>query len=530
MDPIQPVGAMIQPPNPQQGLNAYSSLLGIQQQKQALQIGAAQIPGIQAQSQQQVQTATQRSAMAHYFQTHDMEQHVSEDGTIDLNVLGDPDLRKAAGDSFPQVAQSLMAVKNSQLEAKTRLANLNDTVRSQFDRSVAALREDDDVKQDNQAGRQKVQTAIQQFADSGGPDAQRIAQIYSPMLQHVPQGRLSSSLGHLQMQAQSATEQQGQQNPALGTQFGPNGELIGTGQSRVSGELSAAGPGIGVGLSPAQLAQTITLPNRQVTTLGAFLGMNRRGGGGGGATFPPHVGASSPQDTRVRTALDDAPPANAPGAAQDAYNQSAEAARQQVSSAVGADKDYGLNVNLSNTIRRLSNDTKTGPGSDKWQKALGAIGAPAGLSNVSNFQLLGAYLDRQAATLRAQMGLPTTNEGVQTSQAIQGNTEYQRGAIQDKNDLTQALVEGVHQYRRGLQMATGFSPYPSPVVAQRFTSAWADNFDPNVFKLENAQKRVASGEDRNAVKDILKGLTPQEADSLRQKRKNLQLLAQGQMP
>lgn len=220
-----------------------------------------------------------------------------------------------------------------------------------------------------------------------------------------------------------------------------------------------------------------------------------------------------------RSAQDDAPGANAPKAVQENYQTASKAAQEHVDSTRKADEGYGNNISISNTIRHLASDTKTGPGTETYQKAMAALGVNSG----SNYQELGAFLDRQAASLRDQMGLPGTNAGAQDAKAIAGNTQYTPKVIQDKNDYTQALVEGTHQYRHGLDRIAGFSGQASPKAVNEFKSAWADNFDPNVYKADLAKKQGKLGE-------FVNSLDPKEAASLAKKRKNLQSLANGQIP
>jgi hypothetical protein len=148
-----------------------------------------------------------------------------------------------------------------------------------------------------------------------------------------------------------------------------------------------------------------------------------------------------------------------------------------------------------------------------------------GTDKANNAQELGAFLDRQAATVRGQMGLPGTNAGAEDAKMIAGNTGYNAKVIQDKNDYTQALTEGLHQYRNGLDRTAGFSGQASPTAVNQFKSAWAQNFDPNVYKGELAYKRSKAEGDA-----FVKSLPPQEAQSLAAKRAALQKLSQGQMP
>lgn len=504
-DGIQPVGAMIQPPDPNRGISTLSGILGLRQQQQQLQTGQYNQQTAQATAQMTQQDAQNRAAAGSFFKSFDIAKHHGDDGTLDLDsALTSPEF-KATGDSAPEIAKSLLAIKNSQLAAKTSLAGLNKELRSQFSSQVAGLAQDPDVKEGNQTGRGKVLDAITQFGQAGGPDAQRVAGVYSRVLQNTPPEKMGQALQNLQLQAKSAGEQL------------PTPTVINTGTQQIPG---AVAPGTGA-VTPAgpsfNTSSVATTPGGSLATITPATGRVAPLGG---------TGTAAPGGPR--TADQDAPPPNAPRAAQENYLAAATAARDHVAQVREADNDYGTNVALSNTIRKLSANTATGPGTEVWHHALGAIGAPVGANNVADYQLIGAYLDRQAALVRRQMGLPGTNEGSATSQQIAGNVQYQQKALQDKNDLNQALAEGLHAYRNGLDRVEGFTGNPSPKSIQQFKSAWTNNFDPNVFRLENAQKRIQ--EDPEAVKKVLSELSPAEAASLRQKRQNLKALMQGQIP
>lgn len=125
------------------------------------------------------------------------------------------------------------------------------------------------------------------------------------------------------------------------------------------------------------------------------------------------------------------------------------------------------------------------------------------------------------------MGLPATNAGQEASQQIAGNVTYQPEAIREKNDLTQALTEGLHSYRNGLDRVAGYSGQASPSAVNAYRNAWTQNFDPNVFRGELAARRDPTGAE---VKEFVGTLPPVEAKSLQAKRAALKTLQQGQMP
>lgn len=223
-----------------QGMQTLSDVMNFKRGQQALQTGVFQQESAQAEAQQQQQTARQRAGLANFMQSFDPTKHVGSDGTLDLDeVLTDPKLRAAAGDQFPALMQQLVQVKQTQLGAKKQLADLNGTLRDQFSSTVGSLRTDPDVVSDNSVGRQKVQQALSDFAESGGQDAARVAQIYGQVISHAPQGKLTQVLSNFQLQAMDAATQAGKQGPGL-TDTG--GELVNTNPQAAGGNLAGTTP------------------------------------------------------------------------------------------------------------------------------------------------------------------------------------------------------------------------------------------------------------------------------------------------
>jgi hypothetical protein len=348
MPEMIPVGNAIQPPNPMQGLNMLSSLYGLQQQKLALQTGQAQLQTAQATAQQEQQTATQRQGIANYLSKYDPEKHMDSDGTIDVNgALEDPELRAAAGDMFPQVAQGLLKVKMDQITAKQGLAGLNGTLRGQFNSAVGSVVNDPDVAAGNEVGFAKVRQAIHDWEDSGGPDALRVGQLYENQLLGVHPDRLQSSIRHVQLQAEDANTQATQQKPeyssvAVGTPKG--GTENRTYQTNPYGPNPQAIPGtLPVGLPP----QVVQPPGGGPQTVaGGQAGTGSVGGPVGGGPAP------SAQDwensgtyianlnARVQTASDSIPRIQQAEAALDqirsGHGSAGYAALGQILQAVGA--------------------------------------------------------------------------------------------------------------------------------------------------------------------------------------------------
>lgn len=262
-DAISPVGAMIKPVDPTQGMSQLSSVLGLRQQQQNLQTGAINQQNAQALLQQHQQDTQQRQAASDFFQNYDVGAHVGEDGTLDLNqALSNPAL-KATGDAYPAIAQQLIGMKNAQLDAKTKLAGLDGTLRHQFYENVGGLSNDPDVKSGNAQGAGKVLDAIDEFGKSGGEDAARVAAIYRPLVQNLVAGgktdKLPEVLSNWQLQAQSADKQREQTYGTPTTVVTPAAVIPGVQAP------AAAGGGIKqAGTNIAMPPQSVALPTGQV--------------------------------------------------------------------------------------------------------------------------------------------------------------------------------------------------------------------------------------------------------------------------
>lgn len=257
MDGIIPVAAQVQAPDATKTMGLLSSILNVKQQQQDLQTGAYRQQGVQAEAQQQQQTAGQRQAAAQFFQNYDVASHVGPDGTIDLDqALTNPQL-KATGDAYPAIAKSLIDMKNAQLDGKTKLAALNGSLRQQFYDNVGGLSADPDVKDGNNQGVGKVLDAIDEFGQSGGPDAARVAAVYRPIIENLQKAgktnKLQEVLGNFQLQASDAGKQR-EQTYGTPTTVDTGGTITGGVQAPAAagGGVTTAGSAIPKTLAPTE--------------------------------------------------------------------------------------------------------------------------------------------------------------------------------------------------------------------------------------------------------------------------------------
>jgi hypothetical protein len=425
-----------------------SKQLGLEQQRQALQGQAAQV-------QQEQQTAQQRQAVGQFYNQFKPADHIGTDGTLDLDsALQDKNL-DAAGDAKPAVIQSLLDVKKSQLAAKTQLANLNQGLVTQFGTTVGSLRTDPDVQNDTANGRAKVDSAISTFGQQS-PDAARIAQLYGPSIQHVPRGQLGQSMKAIQLQAQSASEQQNQQNPQGGmVDTGPS--IQPTNRNVQTGIVTAAGAPIQKGLAPTQQPGYI----RQTAAAGQE-----------GAK-----GASNDEDL---------------------YNQVTAAGTK-------ASQIKGLTQDISKLADEVKTGTYTKAMANKWASISQAFGvSPADDSPTTRRQLLGKYTQQLMLQQEAANGASTDAAQAHVEAAMPDPEHMDPEAIKaaarfvgGQADLAGARSKVANTQRQGNGgMSTGL---------RAIDSTFMQNADPRGF----AYKDIPAGPERQEyLKEHFK--SPQE--------------------
>jgi len=193
---------------------------------------------------------------------------------------------------------------------------------------------------------------------------------------------------------------------------------------------------------------------------------------------------------------------------------------------VGAIRQAGDQVpvqrNTNQQILQLSKDTKTGPGSQFWQKGMAALNLPSG----TNYQELGKYLEKNAIQAMQTMGGSPSDARLSAAVAANGSTEFNPGALQAVTKFNDATVSALEKYRQGMDKAVGVEN-PDFAAAARFKADWAKNLDIDVFRVENALR------DRDVAEldKIKKELGPKKMKDLAQKIKNLDTLGStGKLP
>lgn len=515
-----PVGNTVVPPNPQQGLSALSSIVGLRQQQQNLQTGQALQQTAQAQAQQQQLQASQAQGVQNFFSSWDPSQHISDDGTTDIESAIQSSQFQNAGNAKPAIMQSLLDIKNKQLTNKQSLTSLNTSLLGQLGTQIGAAAKDSDVVADTtdpntgvNAGRAKVSQLLTNFAKLS-PDAARVAQIYGPMVDHAPPGKLGAAVQALQLQAQSASEQQAQQNPRQLS--------VGAGATTKVYNVQPS-TGIQPGQQPATSVDYVTPPQNVPSPGGGTMHVGPGGAGlpnasaaGGGQAPPPATSKLPPLQQ---------PAPNAPAGQWQNYNAQMKASSDLITGARNAANDPMNGVQATRfrnqQIMDLIPHAATGPG----LKLLNTLASRLPGSTGDAYQDLEHYTAQNSAALAQKMGVPNTNLGAETAAAAAGNAERNPGALAEITKTNDALNTSFDLFNRGLAKVSNNGSDPSRVNA--YQQAFGQNLDINAVRWADAHRRG----DTEELTRLNNELGPNGIAAAQQKLKTLKALSDtGDLP
>lgn len=145
MDFPAPVANQIQPPNQQQSLNAYSGMLGIQQQKQQLQTGQYLQQTAQAEAQQNQQKNAELQRAQQVMARAAQGGYSAPDGSLD-RVKMSQDLA-AIGPYAAQVSGQMVSQANEMTQNKTAIQNLTVARKKEIGATIQSLVQDPNLDQ-----------------------------------------------------------------------------------------------------------------------------------------------------------------------------------------------------------------------------------------------------------------------------------------------------------------------------------------------------------------------------------------------
>lgn len=484
MPTMTPVASQIIPPNPQAGLDAFSKILGLKQQQQAIAGQAAEVSQEQ-QKNQELQQAQQLSLSVRNGA------YRLPDGSLNRMKLAD-DIT-ALGPYAQGMASSLISQSNEMVQNQQAHQNLNRSQQQQMGATFGALATKPDLTMSDFID--SLDTLTESNQD---PSFRRMA---ISMAASIPRNASPQQLQELARRwavaATSPESSAGQTNPAVHMVQGPHGLVPTNVNPQYPGGVAPVGPTQAQGIPPT----VVTNPLTQAPTV-----MGPQGAGGGGA---PQSNASPvyPRQSTMQPY---------PGEQRDiaGFQQMVDQLRTQGDQAP-------LMHNINQSIMRLSDSAKTGPGSSAWQHAIGALGAPFGLSPTASYQEVSKFLEKNAISNMQAMGGPPSDARLSAAAAANGGPEFSPKALQYVTRFNDATVSALEMYRQGMDKAVG-TVGPNYLATPAFRSAWAKNFDIRVFELHNA---LQSG-DKDGVKEVLSGLSKAQAQTLKEKWATLQKLSE----
>ncbi len=237
------------------GLNAQtpsftqtlSGLMGLKQQQQQLQGGAADV-------QMKQQDARQRAALAKV----NYNKWMGEDGTLDTNkMLADPQLAEL-GDAAPIAINQGIAMKSHQIENKKALLGLNNDTLSSLGQITQAVSQNPEVKKGTKAGLDFAKDSLTKWATAQGIDvAKSVAPYMMPIMNgQVPPEALSDGLKHISNMTLDVAKQKELTRPNISTMQGPNGlQMVNTNSLAPEG-LGPIGVPMAQGVAPGTTNQT----------------------------------------------------------------------------------------------------------------------------------------------------------------------------------------------------------------------------------------------------------------------------------
>lgn len=274
-DAIQPVGAMIQPPDPMRGINTLSGIIGLQQQRQQLQTGQYLQQTAAAAAAANQQNTKEKMGLAKLLQDP------KGNGILDDNNQPTPNAQAIIMGVAPTTGaehyDNIVKAAQSKVQYNTSVNNLNASERAEIGNAMLARLYDPDAKPADVTGALDAVLA----AKTGTPvedDYRRIIGTQKQILNHTA-GQPS---GQIAPPGQEAWRRSG---IALATALNPQlakpdvsgmdvgGAVQPGARSPFTGAFTPAGAPIGKSLAP----QVVSPPGGPPFAVG---GVNGRGGNG----------------------------------------------------------------------------------------------------------------------------------------------------------------------------------------------------------------------------------------------------------
>lgn len=499
MDFGSPVAAGINV-NPNQAIQTLSGLVGLKQQQQNLQTGALQQQGVAADVQQKQQMSQELQALAAFTQraTKDPTYH-NPDGSLNVEKFQTDASAVAPTYGQAYIGQATSNARGA-IDSRSALLGLGDKQRETAGNFLASYAASDHGDPQHEL----LDMVEQSRGVSADPQYQRSIDgflLHAPRTSGMTTEQANQTLRQYTRNAAVAfnAPEAGQSAPQVSMVQGPQGLVPTNVNPQAPGGVAPVGPTQAQGIAPQVVTSPVTGGQGVV---GGSQGLTPRPIGGNGTGAPNSWQPYAGQQGDIKT-----------------YQTEVQGTRQAADGAPTA-------RNINAQILRLADSAKTGPGTEVWQHAVGALAAPFGLSPTASYQELGKFLEKNAIQNMTSMGGPPSDARLSAAAAANGSTHFSPEALKAVTKFNDATNTALMEYRQGMDRAVGMGQNVDYTRLPAFKAAWAKNFDVDVFRVENA---IRDG-DKAELTRIRKDLGPKRLQELAQKSANLRLLEQGQIP
>ena len=484
--------------NPNQGIQTLSGLLSLKQQQQALQTGAFEQQATAAKASQAQQENQELQALSQFTRTAVQDPTFrNADGSLNMEKF-----QKGAAAVAPVYGQAYIGQAtsnaNAMVDNRKALLGLSNEQRKTLGGYFGAVAaKPDATREDFLDAAERARTVSDDPAYQRSVDRMLMS---APNVRDMPTAQASQAVRQWArgISMETGAPVSAESGPSVQMVQGPNGLVPTNVNPQAPGGVAPVGPTQAQGIAPTIVTSPVTGGQGVV---GGSPGLNPRpigGGAQGPNPWQPYAG----QQGDIKT-----------------YQTEVQGTRQAADSAPTA-------RNINAQILRLADNAKTGPGTEIWQHAVGALAAPFGLSPTASYQELGKFLEKNAIQNMTSMGGPPSDARLSAAAAANGSTHFSPEALKAVTKFNDATNTALMEYRQGMDRSIGMGQNVDYTRLPAFKAAWAKNFDVDVFRVENA---IRDG-DKAELTKIRAELGPKRLAELAQKSANLRMLEQGQIP
>jgi archaellum component FlaC len=177
-------------------------------------------------------------------------------------------------------------------------------------------------------------------------------------------------------------------------------------------------------------------------------------------------------------------------------------------------KDLQQNVRKVEDLLTSASGSKLG---QKFTKGLGWI-----FENEKLDQLVKNLAQVQARNA-AIMGLDKTDSSRELNAKLSGSENISPEALKEIMKQVKAESTAAEMFNEGLKkFVDNRGDINGKIQAQKFESAWKENYDPRIFQMRNiTNSNLSKTEKQNRINEIIGKMTPEELNKIKEKSQNL---------